>query len=82
MLYRNVKTRIIAEKYMVDESDGELRDYKLLCFDSEPKSLFIAINRGIDTRFDFYDMSFNHLDFINGYPNANKDIQCPNGFEK
>lgn len=80
--YKNVKPRIIAEKYMVDESGSELKDYKFFCFDGEPKSLFIATDRGIDTRFDFYDMSFKHLDFINGYKNSTKEIKCPDGFEK
>lgn len=80
--YKNVKPRIIAEKYMVDESRTELKDYKFFCFDGEPKSLFIATDRGIDTKFDFYDMSFEHLNFRNGYKNSNKEIKCPKGFEK
>lgn len=80
--YKNVKPRIIAEKYMIDESGEGLKDYKFFCFDGEVKSLFIASDRGIDTRFDFYDMSFNHLNFRNGYPNSDKKIICPKGFEQ
>lgn len=80
--YKNVQPRIIAERYMVDESGTELKDYKFFCFDGEVKSLFIATDRGIDTKFDFYDMSFNHLDLKNGYRNSNKKILCPMGFEK
>lgn len=80
--YKNVKPRIIAEKYMVDESGTELKDYKFFCFDGEPKALFIASDRNNDTKFDFYDMSFKHLDLINGYKNSDKVISCPKGFEK
>ena len=46
--YKNVKPRIIAEKYMVDESGYErkekngLTDYKVYCFDGEPKFLYIS----------------------------------------
>lgn len=79
--YKDVKPRIIAEKYM-DDGSGQLKDYKFFCFNGEPKSLFIASDRGIDTRFDFYDMDFNHLDFINGYKNSGKKISKPQGFEK
>ena len=39
--YKNVKPRIIAEKYMEDHVDGELRDYKFFCFDGQPKAMFI-----------------------------------------
>ena len=80
--YKNVKPRIIAEQYMVDESGTELKDYKLFCFDGQPKALFIATDRQIDdTKFDFYDMEFNHLPFTNGHPNAIKDIKRPQGLD-
>lgn len=80
--YKNVHPRIIAEKYMVDESGTELKDYKFFCFDGAAKSLFIATDRGIDTRFDFYDMNFNHLPFKNGHELAIKPIVKPRNFEK
>ena len=80
--YKNVKPRIIAEKFMVDESGTELKDYKIFCFGGEPKALFVATDRPHDTRFDFFDMEFNHLPFLNGHPNAVKEIKKPAGFEK
>lgn len=79
--YKNVKPRIIAEPYLVDHN-GELKDYKFFCFSGIPKMLFIATNRGIDTRFDFYDMNFQHLPFMNGHANAERNLQCPEGFDK
>lgn len=83
--YKNVKRKIIAEQFMVDESGTELKDYKLFCFDGKPHFLFIATDRntpGEETKFDFYDMDFNHLDFTNGHPNSSKKIEKPKGFEK
>lgn len=83
--YKNVKPRIIAEKYMVDESGYELKDYKFFCFDGEPKALFIASDRqveGEETKFDFFDMEFNHLPFTNGHPNATHPVKRPDSFEK
>lgn len=79
--YKNVKPRIIAESYMEDKK-GELKDYKFFCFNGIPKMLFIASDRGIDTRFDFYDSEFNHLPFMQGHPNREKKIDCPDGFEE
>lgn len=62
--YKNVKRRIIAERYMKDLADGELRDYKFFCFDGEPKALYITQGRDSEneTVADFFDMEFNHLD--------------------
>ena len=81
--YKYVEPRILAEKYMVDESGTELKDYKFFCFDGRCKMLFIATDRNIgDTRFDFYDENFNHLPFRQGHPWATKDIKKPEGFEE
>ncbi|MGG1687210.1 ATP-grasp fold amidoligase family protein [Pseudalkalibacillus sp. NRS-1564] len=81
-IYKNIKPRIIAEKYMVDESKKELKDYKFFCFDGEVKAMFIATDRGIDTRFDFFDLDFNHMPFMQRYPNAIKPIKKPKGFKE
>lgn len=81
--YKDVKPRIIAEKYMVDESGTELKDYKFFCFDGKVKMLFVATDRSIgDVKFDFFDPQFNHLPFKQGHPWADKPIAKPTGFEK
>lgn len=80
--YKNIKPRIIAEKYMEDESGTELKDYKFFCFDGEPKMLYVATDRPYDTRFDFFDMDWNHLPFKQGHPLATKEIKKPAGFEE
>lgn len=62
--YAGVKQRIIAEKYMEDET-GELKDYKFFCFDGVPKVLFYASDRYAKgkggVKFDYYDMDYNLL---------------------
>lgn len=75
--YKNIQRKIIAEKYMVDESGYELKDFKFFCFNGKCKAIFIATDRGIDTRFDFFDTEFNHLPIKNGHPNAEKPIRKP-----
>lgn len=83
--YKNVKPRIIAEKYMEDSITGELRDYKFFVFNGKAKALFIATDRQnteVDTAFDFFDMNFNHLDIRNGHPNSSRIIKKPQSFFK
>lgn len=83
--YKNIPRRIIAEEYREDSKTGELRDYKFFCFDGEPKALFIASDRqveGEETKFDFFDMEYNHLPFTNGHPNAKILPEKPLCFEE
>lgn len=59
--YKNVKPRIIAEKYMEDES-GELRDYKFTCADGVAHNVMICFDRFTgDTKFYFFDREWNLL---------------------
>lgn len=83
--YKNVPRKVIAEKYMTDESGYELKDYKFFCFDGEVKMLFVAKDReveGAETKFDFFDADFNHLPFTNGHPNSQPPYFKPENFEE
>lgn len=88
--YKNIKPRIFAESYMTDGltekgKKGQLTDYKFFCFDGVPKVMFIATDRTdetVDTKFDFYDMKFNHLPIIQGHPNSKVLHDKPRSFEK
>jgi len=83
--YKNVKPRIIAEQYMEDTSITELQDYKFFCFNGIAKVLFIVTDRqkqGEETKFDFFDMEYNHLPFTNGHPNADVFPPKPEKFDE
>ena len=80
--YKDVKPKIIAEKYMVPDGESDINDYKFFCFDGKPEMLFVATDRSDDCRFDFYDMDFNHLDIVNIHPHSDKPIEKPECFEE
>lgn len=80
--YKQVKPRIIAEQFMVDESGCDLKDYKFFCFNGHCKMLFVATDRATDVRFDFFDRDFHHLPFQQGHPLASSPIEKPAGFEQ
>ena len=82
--YKYIKPRIIAEPYLEDKTYGELRDYKFFVFNGNAKYMFIATDRNKDseeTKFDFYDMEFSHLDIRNGHPNATIPPNKPVNYE-
>lgn len=77
--YKGVKPRVIAEKYLGDD----IADYKFFCFGGRPEILYVATDRGrsdAETRFDFFDMEFRHLDVRNGHPNADAPLPRPQTF--
>ncbi len=70
--YKNVKPRIIAEKYMEMGNDRDLIDYKFYCFNGEPKFLYIshglsnhATARISYVSFDWKKQPFKRNDFAN-----------------
>lgn len=79
--YKDIKPKIIAEKY-IEQMDGNLLDYKIFCNNGEPKFLFVAIDRGKDLRFNFYDLDFNKLPFKQHYENSDKKIKKPKHFDE
>lgn len=82
--YKNIKPRIIAEKYMEDNVTGDLRDYKYYCFNGEPKALLIATERFSSNHayFDYFDMERNHLPFTQGGNNNPCMPMLPEQFEE
>lgn len=59
--YKNVKRRIIAEKYMEDgNGSNELTDYKFHCFNGFVDSVMVCSDRASgDTKFYFFDKDWN-----------------------
>lgn len=83
--YKSIKPRIFAEEYLADIDTNDLKDYKFFCFDGVPRLMFIASERQSkdqETKFDFYDMDFNHLPIINGHPNSNYAMEKPVNFQR
>ena len=80
--YKNVEPCILAEKLM--KSEKGINDYKFFCFDGKPVIMFVATERASgDTKFDFFDMDFNHLDIVNIHPQSTTGgIQKPQKFEE
>ncbi|MBR5900435.1 MAG: glycosyl transferase [Clostridia bacterium] len=80
--YKKVKPMIMAEKFMTPDNASDIEDYKFFCFNGKPEIMFIATERSIDCKFDFFDMDFNHLDIVNIHPQSGKEIKKPENFDK
>ena len=71
--YKNVPKRIIAEKFIAPEENllsSDLPDYKFFCFNGEPKYCQVIRDRQSKETIDFYDMDWNHQEFVGLNPIA------------
>lgn len=59
--YKNVKRRIVCEKYMTnDDSSEEFTDYKFMCFNGYVDCVMVCMERNSgDTKFYFFDKDWN-----------------------
>ena len=62
--YKLVKPRIIAEELLETPNNENLADYKVHCFNGEPKFILVCRDRFEESGLceDFYDCEWNHLD--------------------
>lgn len=86
--YKDVPRKILAEEYKEDESGFELKDYKLYCFNGEPKYCQVdfgkseGVTRQDFTR-NFYDVNWNLIDVQYNHPNdPNRVIPKPSKFDE
>ncbi len=82
--YKNVKPRIIAEKFMVDESGADLPDYKLMCFGGKVKCSFTCTGRNTASglHVTFYDRNWQKMPFARHYPVEEIPMPKPRNYEK
>lgn len=80
-IYKDLKPRIIAEKFMIDDNIGDLADFKFYCFDGEPKLILYASGRRRDPRFSYFDLEWNNLDIDWGYAHHDEVPQRPENLE-
>lgn len=83
--YKNVPRKIIAEKYMVDESEElSLRDYKFMCFDGKEKCSFVCSDRftkeGLHVT--FFDNDWKVLPFERHYPSRKEGLPKPKCYDE
>lgn len=80
--YKNVKPRIIAEKFMSDSSGEDISDYKLMCFKGKVKCSFVCSDRFSSSglKVTFFDKNWNVLPFERHYPKSTVPIKKPDNY--
>jgi len=82
--YKDVPRKIIAEQYMQSDAGG-LTDYKIHCFNGEPRLILVCKDRFAATGLteDFFSETWEHLDIRRPkHPNAVQPILQPEELEQ
>ena len=76
--YKAVQPRIIAEPYMEDAQEKELRDYKFFCFDGYVDNVMLAMDRDSgDPKFYFFNQNWELMRLNIRGKNAPTDFTLP-----
>lgn len=67
-VYKDIKPRIVSERYIEEKEYGELRDYKIFCFNGEPRIIQVDFDRYHNHKRNFFDLNWNLLDVSIKYP--------------
>lgn len=77
--YKDVKPRVIAEKYMEDDT-GELTDYKVYCFNGVPSFILVCKNRFTEVGMteDYFSKEWEHLNvYSEAHGQSEETIEKP-----
>ncbi|SCI76560.1 Uncharacterised protein [uncultured Clostridium sp.] len=87
--YKDMETKIIIEELLETKSPYGLLDYKFMCFNGEPKLLFLDVgvanedgSHAQEYYRNIYDMKFELLDVKETRENTPYIIEKPENFEK
>lgn len=83
--YKNVEPQILAEKYMEDQPNSSLVDYKFFCFNGKPKLLYISegLEHHPTAKISFFDLKGKLLPFYRkDYKPFENDINLPSNFNE
>lgn len=82
--YKDIKPRIIAEKYMQNSGEETLTDYKFFCCSGTARMVLLASGEAHTSarRTDYYDMDFNLLPIRRGGMSCTSQaVSKPKGFD-
>ena len=82
--YKDVKPRLIFEKFIEDDQRDSLTDYKFYCFDGVAKFIEVHIDRDENHKRAFYDLDFKKLPFryVSQAKSISENIEKPDKLQE
>ena len=80
--YKNIKPRIIIEKYLCNEKNKELIDYKISMFNEKHAYTLVCSDRKTDLKFTFFDNKDNFIELTQENCPNDKNVKLPINYKK
>lgn len=77
--YKDIKPKLVVEKFLKEKDKNTLVDYKFYCFNGQPKFIDVHLDRENDHKQGCFDLEFNLLPFgkSKNYKSISSDILKP-----
>jgi hypothetical protein len=83
IVYKNVKPRILIEKFILNYEETCLIDYKFYCFHGQPKYVLVKKNENGKEKKCFYDLNWKEIYSNENHNNSfESEVEKPANFEK
>lgn len=80
--YKYIEPMVFAEELLDDHNGRRMTDYKIHCFNGQPKCIQVCSDRADSLKFDYFDLKWNHLDVVDEQYQSGKNIAKPVGLCK
>ena len=80
--YGIVKPRIIIEKFLSEDNATIPKDYKIMCFNGEPRYIKVYTDRFINNKESIYDLNWRYLHECSNGVSKGKPIKKPTNCEE
>jgi len=57
--YKDIKPKILCEKYLEEKEGIPPIDYKIYCFNGDPQFTYTCVDRHLGVKYDYYDLDWN-----------------------
>lgn len=77
--YKNIKPRIVIEEFLIESKapNSDINDYKILCFNGEPKYIIVDIDRSTEHKRNIYSTDWTKINVETDKKNFNHKIAKP-----
>ena len=79
--YKDIKPRIVCEKFLRDSKTKDLKDYKIFCFHGKPHVIQVDIGRYVNHMRNFYDTDWNLRDIYCEHDVDQRGVKRPKELE-
>lgn len=82
--YYGLEPGIVAEELLINKDNPEagVNDYKIFCYDGNPKYVIVDVDRYIEHKRNFYDTEWNNLHVESDCPKADREIEKPENLKE